>query len=401
MSKKSENQDNEQDEYVKTTYYVEPMNQNPNINPIVVVEATAIESMERALIDTQVATAKKYPRPPLSKIRDNMMDFVTLDEETAASCFFTLPRGNKTIQGESIRMAEIAVSQYQNVRVSTRIISMVTAGEAPYVVVQGVAFDLEKNFASSIEKRRRIIGKKFKNGKIDEDDINLAVNACSAIAYRDATFKMIPKALIKPVFEAAKRVAIGDIRSLVAKRAEVIARLQKMGATQEKILAVLEARTVEDITVEQLQILIGLGTALKDGEVTLEDAFPELQIQKSGTNGLKERIKNGQRETGPPVPNNTLDPEIEKRKQKQLEKLRKAEAEKESERFEDSAPGGPEPPPEEIPARMPATPEPNTLPAPAKAYTCLRCDFEFDEPKIVNGKEFCPKCKSNAISEVK
>jgi hypothetical protein len=263
---------------------------------IVTVEASAIESMERALIDTQVATAKRYPRPPLSKIRDNMMDFVTLDEETAASCFFTLPRGGKAIQGESIRMAEIAVSQYQNVRVSTRIIAMVTTGDNPYVIVQGVAYDLEKNFASSIEKRRRIIGKKFKGGKIDEDDINLAVNACSSIAYRDATFKMIPRALIKPVFEAAKRVSIGDIRSLVAKRAEVITRLNKMGATQERILAVVEARTVEDVTVEKLQILIGLGTALKDGETTLEDAFPNIEGLKAdksnlGATGLKDRLK--------------------------------------------------------------------------------------------------------------
>jgi rubrerythrin len=261
-------------------------------NEVQIVEASAIESMERALVDTQVATAKRYPRPPFSQIRDNMLSLVTLDEETAASCFFTLPRGGKAIQGESIRMAEIAASQYQNLRIRTRIIAMVTTGDAPYVVVQGEAYDLEKNFGSSIEKRRRIIKKKFKDA-IDEDDINLAVNACSAIAYRDTTFKVIPKALIRPVFEAAKKVAIGDIRSLVAKRTEVIDRLNKMGAPLDRILAVIEVPTIDDITVEKLQQLIGLGTALKDGETTLEDAFPPIRPpEKLGVAGLQEKIKN-------------------------------------------------------------------------------------------------------------
>lgn len=234
---------------------------------------SAIEAIERASIDTQISTAKKFPRT-LSKVKADMLSFATLDEDTALSCFYTLPRGGKTIQGPSVRMAEIAISCYGNLRVGARPIEVVANGEHPHVIVQAVAHDLEKNVAIAIEKRRRIVGKKSKGGAIDEDDINLAVNACAAIAYRDAVFKVVPQALIKPVYEQAKRVAVGDIKSLGEKRSRVIDRLTQMGAKLESIFARVEAKKIDDIDLDKLEILIGLGTALKDGEISLEEAFP-------------------------------------------------------------------------------------------------------------------------------
>lgn len=250
---------------------------------------SAIEAIERASIDTQISTAKKYPRT-LSKVKADMLSFATLDEDTALSCFYTLPRGGKTIQGPSVRMAEIAISCYGNLRVGARPIEVVAHGDHPHVIVQAVAHDLEKNVAIAIEKRRRITKKKSKDA-IDEDDINLAVNACAAIAYRDAVFKVVPQALIKPVYEQAKRVAVGDIKSLGEKRGKVIERLTQMGAKVENILARVEAKKVDDIDLDKLEVLIGLGTALKDGETTLEDAFPAVVEVKRPVFGSEDKKK--------------------------------------------------------------------------------------------------------------
>lgn len=236
-------------------------------------ETTAVAVLERAAIDMQIATAHQYPRT-LSRVKADMLSFATLDEETAATCFYTLPRGNKVIQGPSVRLAEIAVSSYGNLRAGARVIETVSEGPNPHVVVQAIAHDLEKNVAVTIEKRRRIVGKKKNAGKIDEDDINLACNACAAISFRDAVFKVVPLALIKPVYEAAKKVAVGDVKSLALKRTQVVERLKQMGATEERILAVCEVPKIDDIDMSKLELLIGLGTALKDGEITLEDAFP-------------------------------------------------------------------------------------------------------------------------------
>lgn len=259
----------------------EPTNESDFEAAQLIESPQMLESIERAQIDMQIATAHKYKRT-LSKVKADMLSFATLDEDTAAGCFYTLPRGGKTIQGPSIRLAEIAVSCYGNLRAGSRCVNVNTGKENPHVVIQSVCHDLEKNVAITIEKRRRITKKKNKDA-IDEDDINLAVNAGAAIALRDAIFKVIPLALVKPVYEQAKLVAIGKATSLADKRGKVIDRLKQMGATMPNILAVVEARTIEDVDADKLGILIGLGTALKDGETTIEEAFPAAQIGKGET----------------------------------------------------------------------------------------------------------------------
>lgn len=234
----------------------------------------AIESIERAQIDVQIATAKRYPRN-LKEVKDGILSLATLDQETAAACFYNLPRGGKDIKGPSVRLAEIAISQYGNVRAQTRIIDVAAGGESPHVTVQSVCSDLEKNVAVSIEKRRRIVGKKSKGGQIDEDDINLAANACGAIAFRDAVFKVVPQVLIKPAFDAARKVAIGDAKTLAARRAACVESFGKMGVPAKRVLASVGRTSIDFVTLDDLETLVGVFTAIREGEVTIEAAFPE------------------------------------------------------------------------------------------------------------------------------
>lgn len=242
-------------------------------NQIEVIPSSAVEAISRAEVDIQISTAHRFPRQ-LAKVKSDMLSFATLDEETAQSCFYSLPRGGKNIQGPSIRMAEIAVSCYGNLRAGTRIIETVTKGDSPHVLLQAVCHDLEKNTAITIEKRRRIVGKKSKGGQIDEDDINLAANAGSAIAFRDAVFKIVPGALIRPVYEQAKRVAIGDAKTLSDRRSKAIESFGKMGVSQDRVLASVEKTSVDEVTIADLETLIGLHTAIKDGQTSVDDAFP-------------------------------------------------------------------------------------------------------------------------------
>jgi len=381
------------------------MNQNQNDNlKTEVVEATALESIERASIDMQITTAKKYPMHSpnmLSKVKEDMLTLATLDEETAAGCFYSLPRGNKTIQGPSVRLAEIALNCYGNIRIGARIIE-VNSDVSPHVVVQSVCHDLENNALITIEKRRRIVKKKNKPS-IDEDDIQLAVNACTSIAYRDAAFKLIPMAIIKPVWLAAKKLAIGDIKSLTAKRGMVIERLKRMGVREENILAVVSCRKIEDIGVEHLGVLIGLGTALKDGETTLEEAFPPIipSNSKLGTEGLKDRIKNqngngkdtlaqAERETA--EMNAKADEqeraETQAKVAEQKKKLEETEAAKQTERnplakeFE-----------EEV-----INKESEQLQG--FCWQCNKCGHQFDVPKTgANQVPLCPKCLTKDIKQ--
>jgi len=251
---------------------------NPNDRPqdVEYVPPGALEAISRAEIDIAIATARKYSMhspDKLVKVKQDMIAYATLDQETAEGCFYTLPRGGKTIQGPSIRLAEIALVCYGNLRAATRVISTTLGTEDPHVVVQAVVMDMERNITIGVEKRRRITKKKSKD-RIDEDDINLATNACSAIALRDSIFKVIPGALIKPVYEQAKQVAIGDAKTLGQRRAKCLETFGKMGITQERVLVKIEKKNVEEITIEDLEMLLGLRNAIKEGEVSLDEAFP-------------------------------------------------------------------------------------------------------------------------------
>lgn len=256
--------------------------------PVEIVQNDALASIERAQVDVQISTARKYPRT-LSKVKERMLSFATLDEETASSCFYTLParRGgdDKPIQGPSVRMAEIALASYQHVKAGSRII----ADDGKFLTAQAVVHDLENNVAVSIEVRRRVTSKS--GARYSDDMIAVTGNAACSIALRNAVFRVVPRALITPVYEAAKRVAVGDVKSLTSKRAQIIARLKQMGAKDAAILAAVGADKIEDIDLARLEVLIGLGTAIKDGEITLETAFPGATPKEDGKPIFKDEPK--------------------------------------------------------------------------------------------------------------
>jgi hypothetical protein len=182
-------------------------------------------------------------------------------------------------------MAEIALASYQHVKAGSRIIN----DDGKFITAQAVVHDLENNVAVSIEVRRRVTSKS--GARYSDDMIAVTGNAACSIALRNAVFRVVPRALITPVYEAAKRVAVGDVKSLTTKRAQIIARLKQMGAKDTNILAAVGADKIEDIDLAKLEVLIGLGTAIKDGETTLENAFPGASPKEEGKPIFKEETK--------------------------------------------------------------------------------------------------------------
>jgi hypothetical protein len=239
---------------------------------LAVVEPSALEIAERTSIDIQIATAKKYPRS-LAKVKNAMLSLATLDEETAASCFYSLPArkggDGKPIQGASARMAEIALSSYGNIRAGARIIG----NDGKVITAQGVVHDLENNVCVSTEVRRRITNK---YGQTFSEDMQVvAGNAACSIVLRNAVFKVVPFALVKPIYEKAKQLAIGDAKSLVQRRAAAIEYFVKMGVPRERIFAALGVGGVDDVTLAHLETLTGFRTAITDGDSSVDEVFPD------------------------------------------------------------------------------------------------------------------------------
>jgi len=240
---------------------------------LVQVESHALEAMERAQTDIQITTAKRYPRPDLSIVKKKMLSLATLDQETAEGCFYTLKRkvaggGEKLIQGASARMSEIALSSFGNIKSAARVIG----NDGKMITAQAVCHDLENNVSVAVEVKRRITDK---NGRTFSDDMQVVTgNAACSIALRNAVFKVIPMALIKPVYEAAKAVAVGTQKTLSERRQIAFGRFAKYGIEQDRILTSMEKNSIEDINIQDLEILFGLLTAIKDGDQSIDEAFP-------------------------------------------------------------------------------------------------------------------------------
>lgn len=232
------------------------------------VPVTAMEARTRGEIDVQIATAKRFPRS-VSKCIKEALTLATMSEEVAEQCFYAVPRDGKTVEGPSARLAEILASCWGHMRSEARI----SEETDTHVVARGTSWDLERNVAVAFEVRRRITKKDGK--RYNDDMITTASNAANSIAYRNTVFRVIPKAFWEPIYRAARKAAIGDVKTIVNRRAEMIAYFAKMGVTEARVLHAISVAGVDDIGMDQLATLKGIAQALRDGEARVDDVFPE------------------------------------------------------------------------------------------------------------------------------
>lgn len=240
-----------------------------------VLDLTAAESLARSEVTTAVDVAKRYPRN-VKAFRTRAKTLATASVEVAASCYYRLKRKDKdgqqtTIEGPSIRLAEIVATSWTNLRCSARI----THDDGKFIVAQGVAHDLESNLSIGMEVRRRITGR---NGNRYSDDmIQTTANAACSMALRNAICAVIPRALILEVMADAKQVAIGDASSLDERRTKMVKAFASMGVDQAQILGRLAKASMGDVDLADVEDLIGIFTAIKDGDSKVDEEFTSPQ----------------------------------------------------------------------------------------------------------------------------
>lgn len=231
-----------------------------------VAESGMVALLNKSEIDQQIATAHQFPRS-IKTFRNEALQLVTLSEHVAEECFYALPRDGKVIEGPTARFAEIIASSWGNCRAGARVVS----DQGEFVTAQGGFHDLQKNVAITFEVQRRIVDKNGKRYKTDM--IGVTGNAAASVALRNAILKGVPKALWSDLYTAARRCAIGDVKSLATKRANAIKEFAIFGVSEAQVLKLLGRAGVEDITIDDLVILMGVRTAIKDGDTTPEAAF--------------------------------------------------------------------------------------------------------------------------------
>ena len=254
------------------------------------VDAAASLAIASGEINQQIATSKRYPRS-IKQFIDKATELAALDEETAEECIYALPRDGKTIEGPSARFAEILAYAWGNCRAGAR-----TIGEdANFVKAQGTFYDLEKNVGIQFEVSRRITDKR--GNRYKPDMIGTTANAAGSIALRNAVLKGIPKAFWKKAYQRARGVVAGDFKTLANRRAEALKQFAVFGVTPEMIYGLLQIKGVEDVTLDNMVVLKGVLTAIKEGDTTVEQVFAPPVTQDghlaekatSVANGIKAR----------------------------------------------------------------------------------------------------------------
>ena len=239
-----------------------------------VVSPATMDAFTRAEIDMQISTAKRYPRSITNVLRD-AAEMATIDVETAESCIYHLPRAGDTIPGPSIRLAEIVGCAWGNLRYGSRIIGE----QGDFIIAQGVCHDLEKNTAATVEVQRRIVNKYGK--KFNVDMIGVTGMAACSVALRNAILRVVPRAYVNKIYNEARKVAVGDAQPLSERRAKVVSYfIQTLGVTIERFLARIGREGTEDITLEDLEVLTGIKTAIKQGDSKVDEAFPPIESEK-------------------------------------------------------------------------------------------------------------------------
>lgn len=241
------------------------------MNEVTIEETTEVTAYtgDRAAIDVQVSTARAYPRN-VRKCVENAIAIVTMDQETASTCNYAVPRGGKSITGPSVHLAKILANQWGNIRCEARVVEV----DNKRVTSEGICWDLENNVAIKATVKRSIL---TKSGRMSEDMITVTGNAANSIALRNAILSVIPKAVVDKVYKAAIETITGDVSTenkLVAKRSKVMkALVDAYTVTEEEILQAVGKSSTSHLGADELAVLIGIGQAIKDGDTTVDEAF--------------------------------------------------------------------------------------------------------------------------------
>lgn len=234
---------------------------------MVVPEAGVLTAISRAELDQQITTARAYPRS-VTQFRKEALGMATLTPEVAEACLYAVPRAGGTIEGPSVRLAEIVASAWGHSHCGARVVDI----GAEFITAQGVFYDLQRNVKVTMEVQRRITDKRGR--RYSADVIQSTGNAACSIAMRNAIFRGIPQAFWNDIYLASRKAAIGQGETLAKKREAALEYLLKQGITNERVFAKLEVQGIEDIDFDGVATLRGIANAIKEGTLDRDEAFP-------------------------------------------------------------------------------------------------------------------------------
>lgn len=239
-----------------------------------VMGPSALESTERAMVVAQMEFAQKYPRR-IGAFLAQVEKFVTSSVPVAESCIYVVNvGGNNNAEGASIRFAETLAAAYGHLNYGSQIIEQTDR----YVTAMGACIDLQTNTRFVCQVKETTLDK---NGRpYSERQRNKIAGVAQAKAQRNAILKVIPRTLWQGCLDKAYDIIHGDAETLEQRRARVVQWVDRLRINngRARMLAALGITAIEEIGRPEIERLAGMKTAINDGEIEVEDAFPVIVV---------------------------------------------------------------------------------------------------------------------------
>jgi hypothetical protein len=259
--------------------------------------------------ESMLAVAIQRPRDEKKVLKAAIEELLMVPEE-AKRAYYSIPYRERqldgsqklvNIEGPSIKASMALARRWGNCSVTARALNEDATGAD----LAGIFIDFETNFRVERPFRASKMMKKRGGGTytLDPQRWLAAHQAAASKASRNATVNGLPSYLVASYLKQAKTIAAGDPESKAdpKKVSGVLLAFKRYGVTQEMLETYLEAK-LDEWMGDDLATLIGLGNAIKDGQITVAEAF-ELKAEEpagpaSATNGVTAESVAGGTTTG-------------------------------------------------------------------------------------------------------
>lgn len=239
--------------------------------------------------EVQVAmiAAKRFPRDELYAIEriKKACQRMTLAE----SAIYSYPRGDKTVSGPSIRLAEAIAQNWGNVE--SGVMELENNGESS--TMMAYAWDLETNTrdAKMFTIKHWRDTKKGGYALTDVRDIYELTANFGARRKRACILSVIPGDVVEmAVKECRQTLASSDTRPVAEILKEMLKAFKELGVTKDQIEKRFDKKA-GDLLKEELVDLRGIWKAITDGQAKIEDYFKKEDPTKGAPDEAREKLR--------------------------------------------------------------------------------------------------------------
>jgi hypothetical protein len=275
---------------------------SPDIKGNNMVAAEALK--EVAQVQAAVMMAKKYPRDRFTGFKNIMDDCERYNLAKAA--VYSFPRGETTVTGPSIRLAEVCVRNWGNMDCGIRELSR----DAEKSVCEAYAWDLETNSRSTriFEVPHIRATRKGSYRLTDPRDIYENVANQGARRLRACILQAIPGDVVdKAVAKCKETVTKKSGKPLVDRIQDMIVSFSRLGVSKAHIEKRLQ-HPVDTLTEEEMFDFLTIYNTIGDNHAKRSDFFDIAETEPTERTGvLEEKIRKVKEKNTPSDPPQTGD----------------------------------------------------------------------------------------------